>query len=325
MATPLRLALIAASLLAGLLGLPAAAWSKPTPTSPAPVVLYLLIEDGQAFTREGRQIMLDFLKEALPQHRIALVNARDRRVFSNEDRVRSTLRAQLETALRPGEQISHLILATHGSTLKNQEGGVSTLKSLGQFDARGFDQRLAEILAPLRDRVSPSAQVVLDACSTMCGREPEAKARAQGFMRAIGATEGVLYGATTPEVDLNKLGPEARTWEHLKPRWNLVRNLALVSAAVSVPYGLWGVDPSMVESLLLERAKFTAISTGLLTMMFQYLQPLFIWLHEKTKSVNQGHLYFMKDGKVLHREALEKRIETLPKIFSSRSCGKVFQ
>ncbi|WP_157684760.1 hypothetical protein [Bdellovibrio bacteriovorus] len=290
------------------------------------VVLYIFVEDGQAFTREGRELMLDFLKTSLPGKRIALVKAQSRRFFANEKAVRHAVVTQLEKALNPGETVSHLIIATHGSTLKSADQSQTLLQSLGRFDASGADQDLKQVLRPLRGRMEVDAHVILDSCSTMCGTSEEAAARATAFMKEIGAGDGTLYGATNNEVDVRKLGSQARTWEKLKPRWNLLRNAVLTSFALGVPLAWFGLDGGALSvNPYIAHGQVTLYGSALMMSMFQYMEPVMIFLYEKMKAINQGRIFVFRKNRLQGMTEISKRIESLERIYHARSCTRVFQ
>lgn len=290
------------------------------------VVLYIFVEDGQAFTREGRELMLNFLQTSLPGKRIALVKAQSRRFFANEKVVHHSVVTQLEKSLNPGETISHLIIATHGSTLASSGSSQTLLQSLGRFDASGADQELKQVLKPLQNRFATDAHVILDSCSTMCGPAPEAAARAAAFMKEIGAPDGTLYGATNNEVDVRKLGSQARTWEKLKPRWNLLRNAVLTSFALGVPLAWFGLDGgSLSANPYIAHTQVTLYGSALMMSMFQYMEPVMIFIYEKMKAINQGRIFVFRQNHLAGMAEISKRIDSLERIYHARSCSRVFQ
>jgi hypothetical protein len=250
----------------------------------------------------------------LPDHRIENVVVQGPTGARTEDDVRRELLEGIKRIpLAPGDAITHLVIETHGDTVDENGKTMSVLAEIGRFGAEGVTPEFEEIFSPLKGRLEPNANVVLNSCSTMCGPRDDAARRSQALLRYFGVTNGSLYGAVVSEMQIANGYKDHFNWrEWITLRKTLVLSLPLAGAVASAA-GLVAGDGSMVGHL-----------AGVSLFALPFADRIGTWLG----IVNSGLIFRFRDGKVETVQSVD-RLRNRDEIYgvglsSSPRCERLF-
>ena len=269
-----------------------------TPLAPEPhtvkkIALDIVIADDIAIQTDSPEILRKMFADNLPdtEFRTVIVHARTLMLPENPQltqKTREELIQKLQSVLNPGDVLTHLILDTHGDTLK-KDGEVKTwLYIFGEISATGVDDNIRSAFAALKDHTSPDARVILNACSVFQGDEAEASQRAQTFLNFLNAPNGAIYGSSVEEVDTNAFLGKYGGLKYMLPS----KTLMMIQSGIGLALGT-----TMAIQSYHQQDGQVLWNFGLgfgLAQSLSLFRPLLGKLWENMKLVNVGYIFEFK-------------------------------
>ena len=275
------------------------------------MIVRITITDGLAFTSATHNRMLKWLRKSFPEHEVMGVKASEGiNLYKDPDfqKIRESLSAQIAALdLRPGDQVTHLDIATHGAT--DEENKTTLLKYIGGYGADGPGLRMKELLAPLKPYISPELVLVQNSCETLCGTEDEAIDRSRALLQYLGAPNGQIYGAITLEangIDFPSIGLPA----------SLAASAFILSQFMAADGGVSSFND--VLTWMQNNTLATWTTVGVMNALGLF-RPIIIGAGSIDKRHNIGRLIRFRNGKLDEFAVVHKNSNWKP-IYSRISC-----
>jgi hypothetical protein len=286
------------------------------------IALDIFLSDQVAFRSQHAYYMKDVFARLFPDIEYRQIVVSNSLIGFNKQATRQEIQKELQTVLKPNEQIQFLILDTHGNTVESQGRLVTTLGTLGQVGPDGVDGNFDEIFRPIQNRAAPDLTILMNSCSTFCGPPEESQKRAQAFLDYFSAPHGRIYGAYVKEVDNIYLDPKNLKLKALLPSWKIyLTTVALFGAAIGVSPLLEGNFQTLD---ILRATLHGAVYFGLpFATLIEIVNPLFSWFAGKTFA-NRGWLFSFQNGKLQSQIDVQKpRDMELILKGNIRSCSRI--
>jgi hypothetical protein len=275
-----------------------------TPVAARKVALHISFLDNTAFTQSSMDETDEFIRATLPDLKLISVKTVLPRLFARTLRARLEIQKQIRAQLAPDDLITHLILDTHGNTLKDENDEtelITTLAHVGHVSSKAGDKDFRSFFKFLKGRLAPDATVVLNSCSTLCGPEEPASARAKMLLKELGIPNGQIYGAVVNEVDvpgaLVRKGSLIRSFTD----WRQFKLYAVVSSALSIPLAI-----SASPDNHLHAAEIAVLGTAGFATTIQLAIPFVKKAIARIQDVNRGRLLIFKNGKIVSNVEVKK-------------------
>jgi hypothetical protein len=187
--------------------------------------------------------------------------------------IHNKMLVEVERLHSENRKISHLIIGTHGATWDS----TSILEGIGDFNSIEVSSMFRDFFAPLKGLVAKEARIILDACSTLCGREEVVSTRLKRLMEYFGNSDGAIYGTL---VDKANAPPGSK--------WHSLRKLSVVIAA--------GLSIAALSAASGDHIRFDLmLKVSAITYAFTLLKPAMdrarLWL-------NRGRISFFEKGEL---------------------------
>ncbi|HRK01829.1 MAG TPA: hypothetical protein PLH57_04135 [Oligoflexia bacterium] len=161
-----------------------------------PVVVHITFNDEKAFTQGHAQFIKRIYEITLPEARYLEWSVDVPQIGRlSEYKYRNEIIDQMKRDLKLNDQITNLVISTHGNTIKRDGHRFTRLDLIGEIGPNGLDPKALNFFAPLVGRFSKNAHIFLNSCDTFRGPIAEVKVRAEAFMRALRIDSGKIYGA----------------------------------------------------------------------------------------------------------------------------------
>lgn len=279
--------------IAAALGVPFTGHS--TPKGGRNIILWIAVTDHRVYTTAHDRAVRKDVEKLVPGHDFIIANANTVVNLFNDDRVRQRLVSQIQNLhLQPGDKITHLFLQSHSGT--NPQGTRTTLDHMGRYNEDGPDEKLQELLEPIREFTSPDLVVVQNGCFTFCGPADTVTERASKLMKFLNAPDGQIYGSLAAEAP----GPIFPTFTAL--------STATVATALYLAAGQHITIPVVAGTLV------TAAVTG--------ATALSRWAGTKLPGLyNYGRILRFEKGELTEAPAVIKK-ENMNAIFNRDACAE---
>lgn len=273
------------------------------------VVLHVAVTDGGAFSQQDASAIDRYISAKLPGERLVSIGARRTMGLRSKEAVAAELKARIAAVeLAPDERITHLIIDTHGDTVENDGKLETKLTVIGNIADDGPNKDFDDIFAPIRGKLSRGATIVLNSCSTLCGTNDQAAARAKALLSYFGADAGRVYGAESLEMAVpGKLNKEfrLRDWIRLGDMGAMIPSLMM---ALDGAYGL--LTHTTPTDAAIAQLAFTS---------FLFARPILNW----TGLFNRGRIFIFDHG-ALTTVVPVRRYVNEAEIYNTETCSDVF-
>ena len=119
----------------------------------------------------------------------------------NESAIQSELRDRLLAEIPDSATINFLYINTHANTVEEAPLVSSRLATsfagIGTIFEDGWGSKFEQTLTGVRNKLAPTANVLLNCCSAFGGCKLSYQSRALTLMRFFGASQGRIFGATS--------------------------------------------------------------------------------------------------------------------------------
>lgn len=291
--------------------------SASTSAFAANYAVYISIEDGIGITQANREAITQLLQQGLPEHHILVISTTSMPDGAFVEKAHSRIVEKIkETAsqLKPGDQVTHLIVDAHGETIQQGNTFVTRMRGLGEIQPQEVGEGFKEILQPLKPFSSASLNVVLNSCNTMCGPENQAIKRAQTLLEFMNAPSGSIYGAITTETDLVRAQPQFLTLRGLVPS---KQALAIMFAAAATLTAVTMNDQFVFLPYILNTLKTFAWLLPSVDAGSRLLVPI----ANNKEWINQGRLFRFHEGTLQSSEIVAKT-KNLQKVYGLKNAVK---
>lgn len=165
-----------------------------------PVAIIIHVDDGTVAVDEKDFLFTkDLLTEGLKNHRIESVNiSMENRTHNISEKIAnaSEIKRQLEMILRADDEVTHLVISTHGSTEVNTgESTVYNLKGVGSISEHGALGTFTISTSPLIGKMSEAPHIILNSCSAFCSTPEVNESLAKSLASALGVNSAYIYGS----------------------------------------------------------------------------------------------------------------------------------
>lgn len=276
-----------------------------------PVILNIVVADEIAIQSETSQIIERMFADRMPgaEFRRVVVQAQSPMIphlFSDEARVHAELKEKMASVLKPGDELTYLIIDTHGGTDKPEDAanprdaGSTILYHLGNISYdQGVDAQFADLFDSVKPYAAKDLTIIMNACSVFCGGEDQASLRAEAMLAYFGAPNGTVYGSTLPEIDTFAFTKYGK-WRDFLPTKKVVwvmNSLSLVLASTLAAAVVQEHDGNPY-------AYFAG--TFAVMQIATYFRPLLSKFSEIMRWVNQGYLFQFHKGRLFKAEFMQK-------------------
>lgn len=265
------------------------------------VALQIYFQDNFAFPDSSQELFEEIFQHLRPDlifRRITIDTAR-----LKEDQIKRELEEKLSLALQPGEELSVLILDTHGNTEKpKSDNSATVLRHLGRVYEAGADSEFEHTFAPLKDKASEDLQVILNSCSVFCGGQEKAATRARELLSYFGAINGSIYGSSIDEISQALDRKKFFKWKYLFPNPRMLATVAALTTTLVFPIMTYEefVAVQNGEALLssfFEASQKAVTMGGTMGALVISWKPLFQFLSSRYL-LNRGYYFVFRDGEL---------------------------
>ncbi len=299
-----------------------------------PSVLFIIFNDGVAIDGQSINQLTKFINLGFPDHKIIAAEIHVNRLGLFEKRHRQQLIDKLSLIVRPDQEITHLVISTHGASTTSflgfeKKNSSTQLGYIGSYDEIEPDQHFKSIFDSIKHQFSRQLTIVLNSCSTMCGTDRQKKNRAQSILNYFNADQGQLYGAYTSEISTylleESLNDNSFKWRDLVPS---LRAYSFIIPFITAATYLATSFTFSFLNLIFETtpeptnmALFAAASSVLVTPVLK-LKSLVNIL--KNRKINLGSIFYFDSRGEIKSESINKRLKNLAKIYNIPNTCEFF-
>ena len=300
-----------------------------------PVVLNVVMADNVAIEVRLQEYLRNVFEKYRPDLTFKTVVVKTSYLGFFEKRTKENLRLQLAQILEAEDEISFLILNTHGRTKYGEGNNTTELHLMGAVSEEGVDDEFAQAFSPIRNHTRNDLKIVLNSCSIFCGGEESAARRGMALLRFFNAPGGSIVGSDFYEVSQAFDYPEFIKFRHLLPSFKLFTTLVSLGT-VLFSYGF--VLP--VSNFVNQQATFTtseavtvtlglsvasaAIISAVISPLLLTLEPFYLHIMSRFV-VNRGYYFSLRDGHLNVRSRFIKIKDMIPFIKDEFQCRQFFK
>lgn len=281
------------------------------------VALQIYFQDTFAFPDSSQELFEEIFHHLRPDLTFKRITIDTSRLKESE--IKKELQQRLASALDPGEELSVLILDTHGNTEKpKSDNSATVLRHLGRVYEAGIDAEFENTFAPLKDKASEDLQVILNSCSVFCGGQDKSATRAWALLGYFGAVHGSIYGSNIDEISQALDRKTFFKWKYLFPNPRMLATVAALTTALIFPVMTYEEfmnlqnGEALLSSFFEASQKAVTIGGTMSALMISW-KPLFQFLSSRYL-LNRGYYFVFRDGelqksfKVIKHKDLENMI-----------------
>jgi hypothetical protein len=276
-----------------------------------PVALNVMVADEVAVQSQSSEIIERMFADRLPgvEFRRVIVQAQAPMIphlFSDNEQVHAELKEKLSQILQPGDELTYLILDTHGATKKAKDAsnpndaGTTVLYHLGEISYdRGVNAEFADLFDAVKPYAAKNLTIIMNACSVFAGNKDKASRRAEAMLAYFGAPDGTIYGSTIPETDTFAL-TEYGSWRNFQPprkTFLMMNSLGLMLGTV--------LATAVIQSHQGNPLAYFAGSMAAMEVI-AYSRPLISKMSELLRWTNLGYLFQFHQGRLWKTEFMQK-------------------